>query len=191
MCTAEDNLLQSSISIQDDYKSDSTLGSWYIVSSTQSLNMILLLGQMWFLDIQAGEYHITAERWHYLSTECCWNSSRNYHTTLKEKRVVVCHCSQFQNNTEIVKSSAKSFKKDSASGKHTSSKKLKKVNPSLSNRRSKDYLSTVYNYQHKKKWLILGLFNQRERKKKTKQEYHLIQWKQKPHKFQQTVRSTV
>lgn len=64
--------------------------------------------------------------------------------------MVVCQCSQFKNNTKIVKSSGKSFKKDSASGKHTSSKKLKKVNPSLSNRRSKDDLSTVSKYQHKK-----------------------------------------
>lgn len=53
--------------------------------------------------------------------------------------------------TEIVKGSDKSYKNDSASGKHISSEKLKEVNPSLSNRRSKDDLSTIRNYQSKKK----------------------------------------
>lgn len=56
-----------------------------------------------------------------------------------------------QNQHRTVKSSGKSFRKDLASGKHNSSKKPKKVNPSLSNRRSKDGLRTVYNYQRKKK----------------------------------------
>lgn len=32
MCTVEDSVLQSSISIKDDYKSDSTQESWYLVS---------------------------------------------------------------------------------------------------------------------------------------------------------------
>lgn len=31
MCTVKDSLLQSSISIKEDYKSDCTQGSWYIV----------------------------------------------------------------------------------------------------------------------------------------------------------------